>query len=107
MFLQEVFSEGDDRTSMTQQVSSTVNQKVSDVRRIAEYALPVLMTEDAEPAWTVYLLIKIDGEAVERHRKAIAQEALSVAKPRPKGERWVVELSNIDDFAFLRSMVSG
>ena len=54
-------------------------------------------TSEGEPLWTVYVLIKIAKENVDKHRVAIAEEAKRRANAPPPPDEWTASVFNIDD----------
>ncbi len=97
IYLQTLFKDEHYQSQFEETIRADVNHTVSDLTRADEYFVAHQQTEEGEPLWMVYVLIKIAKENVEKHRAAIAEEARARAEAPPPPAEWVASVFNIDD----------
>jgi hypothetical protein len=99
LFLQDILKDEHYQSQFTHTLSSNVKHTVSDLIKADEFFAAYEQTAEGEPLWTVYVLIKIAKESVDKHRVAIAEEAKRLANAPPPPDEWTAEVFNIDDRA--------
>lgn len=101
-------------SQMTHHISSDVSQLVSDLVKVDEYFTAYQETNEGQPLWTVYVLVKVERSIIEKHRAIIEKKETAKKKPLPKKatvthhsdqEIWTAKIFNIDDSA--RILVNG
>ena len=80
LFMKRLFNDGVAESEFKHTVTSTAERTVSQVRTIDQHFVAHSETVDGQPLWTVYVLIKIEKDAVESHQAAIAVEAKEKAQ---------------------------
>jgi hypothetical protein len=98
-YLRSLFKNEHYQTQFKETIRQSVNHTVSELIKADEYFVAHQHTRDGEPLWTVYVLIKIAKENVDRHRVAIAEENKRRAEAPPPPDEWVASVFNIDDAA--------
>ena len=73
---------------------SNVDRTVSDLVKADEYFVAYQRTDEGEPKWTAYVLIKIEKSTVSQHRLAIAEARRRAEAPPPP--QWTASVFNID-----------
>ena len=117
--LAEVQNESEYQSQVSQQVSTKVNQLVSDLMRVDEHFVAYQETDDGQPLWTVYVLVQIPRSTIKQHRLIINEKAnaqkkqlrqqdistkLNTNKQRKttqirRQELWTAKVFNVDDTA--------
>ena len=97
VYLQSVFKNEHYQSQFEETIKQSVNRTVSDLVKADEYFVAYQQTGEGEPLWTVYVLIKIEKENVDRHRIAVAQETKRRAEAPPPPDEWTASVFNIDD----------
>ena len=98
-YLMSLFKDEEYQLQFEETIQETVEQRVSELKKADEYFVAYERTEEGEPLWTVYVLLKIAQEHVQKHQAAIAQEAYEKANAPAPPDEWVASLFNIDDSA--------
>ena len=99
VYLRSLFDNENYQSQFKETIRQSVNHTVSELIKADEYFIAHHQTHNEEPLWTVYVLIKIAKESVNRHRIAIAKEAKRRADAPPPPDEWTAKLFNIDDTA--------
>jgi hypothetical protein len=97
VYLQSVFKNEYYQSQFEETSKQSVKRTVSELIKADEYFVAYQQTSDGEPLWTVYVLIKIEKENVQRHRNAIAQEIKRQVEKPPPPDEWIASVFNIDD----------
>jgi len=98
-YLKSLFKDEHYQSQFEETTRQSVNRRVSELIKADEYFVAHQQTGDGEPMWTVYVLIKIAKENVEKHRLAVDEEAKRRAAEPPPPDEWTVSVFNIDDTA--------
>ena len=98
-YLRSLFENEHYQSQFKETTSQSVSHTVSELIKADEYFVAHQQTSDGEPMWTVYVLIKIAKENVEKHRLAVDEEAKRRAAEPPPPDEWTVSVFNIDDSA--------
>jgi hypothetical protein len=98
-YLRSLFKNEHYQSQFKETVSQSVDHTVSELIKADEYSVAHQQTEDGEPLWTVYVLIKIAKENAKKHRLALAEEPKRRAQAPPTADEWTVSVFNIDDHA--------
>ena len=96
-YLQSLFKNEHYQSQFEQTIRQDVNRKVSELVKADEYFVAYQQTGEGEPLWTVYVLIKIAKEHVNKHRIAVAEETKRRAEAPPPPDEWIASVFNIDD----------
>jgi hypothetical protein len=97
IYLRSLFNNEHYQSQFKETIRQSVNHTVSELIKADEYFIAHQQTRDNEPLWTVYVLIKIAKESVNRHRVAIAEESKRRAEAPPPPDEWTASVFNIDD----------
>lgn len=106
IYLKELLDDTSYQSQFTHTLSSTLNHVVSDIVKADEYFAAYQETSEGQPLWTVYVLIKVTRETINKHRAAIAEEVKRIAQAKnketpilPVKDKWIAKVFNIDDSA--------
>lgn len=100
-------------SQVTHQISTDVSQLVSDLVKVDEYFTAYQETDEGQPLWTVYVLVKVERSSIEKHRAMIEKKERDKKQALPKQalpkqalvsqesdqEIWTAKVFNIDDSA--------
>jgi hypothetical protein len=98
-YLRSLFKNDNYQSQFNETTSQSVNKTVSELVKADEYSVAHQATQDGEPLWTVYVLIKIAKETANKHQVDLAEEDNLRAELPPKDDEWTVSVFNIDDRA--------
>ena len=85
-----------------EKVQESFNTTVSDVLKSDQYFMSTHQTQEGQPLWVVYVLIKVSNNNIARHKVAVQKEA-AVKKAeqqlelKNKKDEWIISLFNIDE----------
>lgn len=65
------------QSNISQKVSTQVNRIISDLVKVDEHYVAYQETDDGQPLWTVYVLVKIDHSTIKRHRQLIFKKEIN------------------------------
>ena len=108
--LEESFDERDSSVQSSQRIRSRSSQVVGGLIKVDEYFTAYQVTEEGEPLWTVYVLVKIDRDQVKRDQTKIANKDATkpnddlqkLSPSQPVEKRWTAKVFNIDDTVTVR-----
>lgn len=99
IYLQSLLKNEGYQNQFAHTITSNVNRTVSDLVKADEYSVAYQETSEGEPLWTVYVLIKVAKQIVDKHRLAVAKETKRRAIAPPPSDQWTATIYNIDDTA--------
>jgi hypothetical protein len=99
IYLQSLLKDKGYQNQFAHTITSNVNRTVSDLIKADEYSVAYQQTNEGMPLWSVYVLIKVTKESVDKHRLAVAQENIRRATTTPPADQWTATIYNIDDTA--------
>ncbi len=94
-FMKEVFNNKVYQSQFEQTNTEELQHRLSDIKKVDEYFVALHETEDGEPLWLVYMLIKVSPDIIEKHRLATSKEIIK--RESEAEDIWTAYLYNIDD----------
>lgn len=95
IFLKKVLNNQQYQSQFEQKTKEEFKHSLSDIKKIDEYFIAHHETDEGEPIWLVYMLIKVNADIVEKHR--LATKAERIKRESETQDEWVASLYNIDD----------